>query len=215
MAGVTPLHIAIIACLIVGIIIPIHQFKTKCNNVEAQFISDKAKHKDNIASLHEQCQQQLDEHLTAKQESFQRQIDRLKEQYQTKLEEEHQKILSDAGEIFKYKTMYELKKSKESRANYQLQVHQEKLDKIEEQHRNATMETKAEHDRILEETKLQHKQKISDLEKKIQELTMKMKNNEQLSDEAEIAHELEDAKIEKDIEVEIENALEKEGKKKR
>lgn len=78
MAALSPMHVAIIACIIIGIIIPIQQFKTRCNNVESQFLSDKEKHKDNIASLHEQCQQQLDEHLTAKQESFQRQIDRLK-----------------------------------------------------------------------------------------------------------------------------------------
>ena len=56
-------------------------FKTHCQKVEAQLSIDREKHKGNIASLHEQCQQQLDEHLTAKQESFQKQIDRMKEQY--------------------------------------------------------------------------------------------------------------------------------------
>ena len=78
MPALSPVHLAILACVIVGIILPINQFKSRCNNVEAQFLSDKEKHKENIASLHEQCQQQLDEHLTAKQESFQRQIDRLR-----------------------------------------------------------------------------------------------------------------------------------------
>ena len=75
-------HITAIVCIAIGLVYPLINFRTHCQKVEAQMSIDRSKHKGNIANLHEQCQSQLDEHLTAKQESFQKQIDRMKEQYQ-------------------------------------------------------------------------------------------------------------------------------------
>lgn len=174
MANVTPVHIVIIACIIVGIIVPLHQFKTKCTNVESQFLADKEKHKENIASLHEQCQQQLDEHLTAKQESFQRQIDRLKEQYQAKLEEEHQKVLDDASEIYKYRMQNEIYQQKARMLGTAAAKHEGVLKKMQEDHDKTLSEKVTEHETILNETRAEHDMKVKELEDRILQLTEKL-----------------------------------------
>ena len=162
----SPIHLAIIGCITIGIIIPLQQFKSRCNSVESQLLSDKSKHKENISSLHEQCQQQLDEHLTAKQESFQRQIDRLKEQYQTKLEEEHQKILNDAGEIYKFRITNDMIKRKAVEMGDKLKKHQIMSDKMELDHEERLKQKDEEHQKAIKH----HQNKIEKLERRVAEL---------------------------------------------
>merc|ERR1712187_66656 len=145
----SPVHLAIIGCILIGIFIPLQQFKTRCNTVERQFLLDKEKHKENINSLHEQCQQQLDEHLNAKQESFQRQIDRLKEQYQTKLEQEHQKILKDAGEIYKFRITNDMIKRKAVELGDKLKKHQIMSDKMALDHEEKLKQKDEEHQKAI------------------------------------------------------------------
>ena len=216
MGAVNIVQIGIVIFITVAIILPIQQFKTRCNNIETQFLTDKVSHKENVASLHDQCQKQLDSHLSEKQESFQRQIDRLKEQYQSKLEEEHQKTLNSASEIFKYKTTGELHKNKISRMEYQISNHENYVKNLKNDHSDTLKKVEIEHEAVLDRVKDEVAERIRMLESKIKVLQGKLHSAQMSHRSTEIEddyEELREAQMEKDIEEGIEEALADEGDK--
>lgn len=131
---------------------------------------DRSKHKGNIANLHEQCQSQLDEHLTAKQESFQKQIDRMKEQYQQKLEDEHKKLLDANTDLFQLKAQKSHLEKKSELYSASEAVHAKQIEIIKSNNWKKSQKLQSENEQAMAAQREDYEAMISHLKIRIDEL---------------------------------------------
>ena len=102
MAGsqISPVSVVLIVMIAIGVIFPVINFRKQCMSQQVLFQTEREQAKKTINDLHEQCQTQLDEHLTAKQESFDRKIQSIRDAADKKEEEQKAKFQSTAAKMY-------------------------------------------------------------------------------------------------------------------